>query len=112
MSRADRLAELIKEEISRIIREDISDPRIGFVSITDVDVSPDLKNAKIFVSILGNEDNKKEGMQGLRSATKFIRGKLSHLITTRVMPEIKFIRDDSLEKGSRVLNIISHLGKE
>jgi ribosome-binding factor A len=112
MSRADRLAELIKEEISRIIREDISDPRIGFISITDVDVSPDLKNAKIFVSILGNEDNKKEGMEGLQSATKFIRGKLSPLINTRIMPEIKFIRDDSLEKGSKVLNIISRLEKQ
>jgi len=112
MSRVDRVAELIKEEVSRIIREDVNDPRIGFVSITNVDLSPDLENAKIHISILGNEKNKIEGMAGLHSATSFIRGKLGHLLTTRSVPELKFVRDDSLERGSRVLGIISKLEKE
>ncbi|MFH1683335.1 MAG: 30S ribosome-binding factor RbfA [Candidatus Margulisiibacteriota bacterium] len=112
MSRVDRVAELIKKEISKIIREDVSDPRIGFVSITDVDVSPDLENAKIMVSILANEEKKKESMQGLHSATSFIRGKLGHLLDLRAVPEIKFVRDDSLERGSRVLGIISKLEQE
>ena len=112
MTRVERVAELIREEISEIIREEVSDPRIGFVSITRVDLSPDLENARIYVSILGNEENKKECMRGLNSATKFIRGKLGHLLQMRVVPEIKFVRDDSLEKGSRVLGIISKLERQ
>jgi len=112
VTRAERVAELIREEISKIIREEVSDPRIGFVSITRVDLSPDLENARIFVSILGSENNKKDCMHGLNSATKFIRGKLGHLLEMRVVPEIKFVRDDSLEKGSRVLGIISRLERQ
>jgi ribosome-binding factor A len=111
MTRVERVAELIREEISEIIRENVSDPRIGFVSITRVDLSPDLENAKVFVSILGNEETKKECMCGLESATRFIRGKLGHMLEMRVVPEIRFVRDDSLEKGSRVLGIISRLEK-
>lgn len=112
MTRIERVAELIKEEVSRILREDVSDPRIGFVSLTRVDVSADLENARVFVSILGNEECKRECMSGLRSAASYIRGKLGHLMETRVVPEISFVRDDSLEKGSRVLGIISKLEKE
>lgn len=112
MTRVERVAELIKEEISEIIREEVSDPRIGFVSITRVDLSPDLENASVFVSILGGEEKKRESMNGLRSATNFIRGKLGHMLEMRVVPEIRFVRDDSLEKGSRVLSIISSLEKE
>lgn len=111
MTRVERVVALIKEEVSRIIREDVSDPRIGFVSITDVDLSPDLENAKIMISILANEEKKQECMQGLHSATRFIRGKLGDILEMRIVPEIRFVRDDSLEKGSRVLGIISKLGQ-
>ena len=112
MTRVERVAELIKQEVSRIIREDVNDPRIGFISITGVDLSPDLEIAKVGVSVLGDEDKKKESMRGLQSATSFIRGKLGHLLEMRIVPEIRFVRDDSLEKGSRVLGIISKLKKE
>jgi ribosome-binding factor A len=112
VSRADRLAKFIKEEISKILREDVSDPRIGFVSITDVDLSPDFENANIFVSIFGDEDKKKQAMKGLDSATRFIRGKLGHVLELREVPKILFVRDDSLEKGSKVLGIITKLEKE
>ncbi|OGB88351.1 ribosome-binding factor A [candidate division WOR-1 bacterium RIFCSPLOWO2_02_FULL_46_20] len=111
MTRIERVAELIKKEISGIIREDVSDPRIGFVSITRVDVSSDLENAKVFISILGGENVKKESMHGLQSATNFIRGKLGNLLEMRLVPEIRFVRDDSLEKASQVLGIISKIGK-
>ena len=112
MTRIERVAELLKEEISRIIREDVNDPRIGFISITRVEISPDLEIAKVGISILGDEDKKKESMRGLQSATSFIRGKLGHLLEMRTVPEIRFVRDDSLEKGSQVLGIISKLKKE
>ena len=112
MSRAERLAELLKRDVSEIIREDVSDPRMGFISITKVDISPDLENARIFVSIMGTEKQKRECMQGLDSATGFVRGKLGHMLELRQVPKIYFVRDDSLEKGSRVLGIIAKLEKE
>lgn len=112
MTRADRLAELIKEEISDIIRRRVSDPRIGFVSITDVALSPDLKEAKVYISVFGDENKKKEAMDGLGSATGFIRSELAHILKIRTMPHIRFIRDDSIERGSKVLEIISKLEHE
>lgn len=107
MSRAERLAELVKREISDILREDVSDPRIGFVSLTEVDLSPDLKNCKVFISIFGPEKAKKEAMAGLQSATSFIRGKLAKMLEIRSIPDLVFVRDDSIERGSRVLKLIN-----
>ena len=109
MTRIERVQELIRAEISRIIREDVNDPRIGFVSITRVTISADLENASIMVSILDSEERKTACMFGLQSATSFIRGKLGDALDMKAVPELRFVRDDSLEKGSQVLNIISKL---
>ena len=112
MSRLERFSKLLKEEVSDIIREQVSDPRIGFVSVTDVDVSPDLKNAKIYVSVLGDDKQKSDAMEGLTSATGFVRTKLADMLETRSTPEIRFVQDESIERGSRVLGIISKLENE
>ncbi|OGB90865.1 ribosome-binding factor A [candidate division WOR-1 bacterium RIFCSPHIGHO2_01_FULL_53_15] len=112
MTRQERVEELIKQEVSEILREKVSDPRIGFVSVTAVNVSPDLENASIFVSILGEEKQKAEAMKGLYSATKFIRGELGHRLELRLTPKIRFMRDDSIERGSRVLGLINKLEHE
>ncbi|OGC11107.1 ribosome-binding factor A [candidate division WOR-1 bacterium RIFOXYA12_FULL_52_29] len=112
MTRQERIEGLIQEEISTILREEVNDPRIGFVSITKVEISPDLRNANIHVSIFGDEKQKEEAMDGLRSATRFIRGELGNRVDFRATPEIRFIRDDSLEKGSKVLNLIRKLKNE
>lgn len=112
MSRAERVAALIREEVSEIIFQDVSDPRIGFVSVTGVDISPDLKNARIYISIFGDEKKKQEAMAGLSSATSFVRGKLGNMLELRTVPEIRFIRDDSIERGSRVLDILSQMDKD
>jgi ribosome-binding factor A len=112
MTRPERFAHLLKEEISDIIRTEVSDPRIGFISVTDVSVSPDLKNAKIYVSIMGTEKQKKDAMQGLNSASGFIRRQLAGMLEVRSIPEISFVRDDSLERGSRVLGLLTRLENE
>ena len=112
MSRKERLATMIKKEVSEIIFQKVSDPRIGFVSITAVDLSPDLKNANIFVSVFGNDKQKNDAMLGLTSATAFIRAELSQLLSLRQAPLVKFVRDDSLERGSRVLDLISKIDHE
>jgi ribosome-binding factor A len=112
MTRQQRVEELIRSEVSAIIRKEVDDPRIGFVSITAVDVSPDLENALINVSILGDEKKKTDAMIGLQSATRFIRGELGQRLGLRLVPQITFVRDDSLERGSRVLQIMNKLEHE
>ena len=112
MTRPERFAKLIKEEISEILRQEVSDPRIGFVSVTGVDVSPDLKNARIHISVLGNEKQKVSSMIGLNSAAGYIRSKLATMLETRSTPELSFVQDDSIERGSRVLGVIAKLENE
>jgi ribosome-binding factor A len=112
MKRSDRVEELIRQEVAAILRERVSDPRIHFVSVTEVELSPDLRNATIYVSIYGPEKEKAAAMAGLLSATSFIRGELGHRLALRLTPEIRFVRDDSIERGSKVLGIMQQLTNE
>jgi ribosome-binding factor A len=112
MTRADRVAELIKHEVSDIISRKLSDPRIGFTSVTSVDIGADLKNAKIFVSVYGTPEEKKGTISALISATKYIRGELAGRLQLRDVPEIIFRQDDSIERGAKVFDIINQLHKE
>ncbi len=104
--RTEKLKEFIKEQVSEIILQEVRDPRIGFVSVTDVEVSGDLRHAKIFVSVLGDEDAKTATISGLQSALKFIRGELGRRLQMRFTPEILFRLDTSIERGSRVVSLI------
>jgi len=112
MARADRVAELIKHEVSDIITRKLNDPRVGFTSVTAVDIGNDLKNARIYVSIFGTPEEKKATMDALFSATKFVRGELGHRLQLRDVPEILFRQDDSIEKGAKVFEIINKLQQE
>ena len=110
--RERRVGELLKEEISKIIRREVKDPRIGFVSITDVEVSGDLRHAKVFVSVYGDEQEKEDTMAGLKKATGFIRKLVGDRITTYHTPEIIFRYDDSIEHGVYISNLIKEVRKE
>lgn len=112
MGRADRVAELIKQEVSDIISRKLNDPRIAFTSITAVDIGADLQNARIYVSVLGSEQEKKNTMDALAHATKFVRGELGHRLELREVPQIIFKQDESIERGARVFEIINQLHKE
>ena len=112
MARADRVAELIKQEVSDIISRKLNDPRIGFASITSVDLGADLKNARIYVSVYGEQKEKNDTMAALASATKFIRCELARRMQLRDVPELLFKEDDSIERGSKVFAIINKLEKE
>lgn len=111
-NRPKRLAELLKHEISELVQRHIKDPRIGFVSITDVEVSPDLRHAKVYVSVLGNERERKATVAGLRSAAGFIKRELGRRLRVKHVPEITIIYDESLERGSRILNLIESVVQE
>lgn len=112
--RVARVAELIKREVSQLLFSGIKDERVGLgmVSVTDVDVSGDLQHAKIFVSIYGTEETRAETMAGLKSATGYVRSELGQRIRLRRTPEIVFLEDRSIERGTRVLSLINRLNEE
>ena len=112
MTRLERVSHLLKNEISNIILKEVSDPRIGFISITDVVVTADLKYAKVFISVFGEEEKKKSAFDGLKSAVGFIQKKLGPRLEMKTVPHITFERDDSIERGDRIFGIISKLKKE
>ncbi|MFH1008660.1 MAG: 30S ribosome-binding factor RbfA [Candidatus Latescibacterota bacterium] len=100
--RADRVNDLLQEEISLLIRK-LKDPRIGFVTITGVEVTQDLRYAKIFVSVMGDDETlRAQTLEGLHSAGGFLRRELGRLLTLRRIPELSFRYDDSVERGTRM----------
>jgi ribosome-binding factor A len=105
-NRQRRLGELLKKEISDLVLREIKDPRIGFVSITSVALTADLRHAKVLVSVLGSEQERKASLAGLRSAAGFIRRELSQRLRLKFVPEIKIIYDDSIEHGARIISLI------
>lgn len=107
--RAVRVGELLKEEISQIILREMKDPRIGFVSVTDVVVSGDLRHAKAFISVYGSEKERAETMQGLEQAKGFIRKLVGERVKIHHTPEIIFRYDDSIENGIHISKIINEL---
>ncbi|GBR75314.1 ribosome-binding factor A [Candidatus Termititenax persephonae] len=111
MSRAERLAGLLKAEVGEIILHKLNDQRIGFVSITEVKASADLTTAKIYISCWGGQEEKKKSLRGLISSIPYIRGLLADSLQTRVVPKLRFVLDDSLAEGDRLLTILNKLGK-
>ncbi len=106
--RTNRIAEEMKKEISNIIQNDIKDPRLPkLVSIMAVEVTRDLRYAKVFVSILGSEDEKKEALKGLKSAAGFIRREVGHRMQIRYSPELLFEIDSSIERGVYMSKLIN-----
>lgn len=106
--RAQRVGEEIKKEVSEIIRE-MKDPRIGFVTVVDVEVTNDLRHARVFVSVYGEEAAKKESLEGLQAATGFIRSEIGRRIRLRHTPEIAFKLDSSIERGARINQILNEI---
>lgn len=109
--RANRVAEQIKKEMGDILTTKLKDPRVGFVTVTDVDVTGDLQQATIYVSVLGDEEEKDETLLGLAKATGFIRSEIGSRIRLRKTPEITFEYDEALEYGNRIETILKDLDK-
>jgi ribosome-binding factor A len=110
--RQEKLGELIAAELSSLLRTRVKDPRVGFASITRVEVSGDLRHAKIFVSVMGSPEEREATMRGLKNATGFLRHELAGRITLRYMPELVFKLDRSIEEGARILELIQHIEQE
>ena len=110
--REDQLSGAITRELSDLIRTRMKDPRIGFASITGVELSHDLRYAKVFVSVLGSSEEQRETMRGLGSATGFLRHELAQRLTIRHVPEIAFHLDESIARGARVLDLLKQVQGE
>jgi ribosome-binding factor A len=103
--RPKKVADLIQRELSELIRLEVRDPRVGMVTITSVDVSPDLSHAKIFFTMLDKE-HLKETTQGLQRAASFLRSQLSKRMSMYTTPELRFVYDESVERGDRLSRLI------
>lgn len=110
--RAQRVAELIREEFGRILIEDLSDPRIGFVTVTGVEVSADLRTAKVALSVLGPAGRRRAAMRGLESALPHVRSLLGSRLSLRLVPEILLRLDEGVQHSVRINTILSQLAHE
>lgn len=98
-SRRDRVAEQVRREIAELIRSEVKDPRVGMISITDVEVTPDYAHAKVFFSTLGGSAQVAEVLAGLSKASGFLRRELGKRIRIHTTPQLHFVFDESLERG-------------
>ncbi len=110
--RALRLAEIIKQVVSELILNDLRDPRIGFVSVSDVEVSGDLRLVKIYVSVLGSEAEQKATMQGLESAKGLIRSTIGQAVSLRYTPDVVILYDDSIAHGSELIDLMKKVSDQ
>ena len=110
--RQRQVAELLHEEISLLIQRRVRDPRLGFVTVTGVEMSPDLRVAHVYVSVLGDEGDVEQSLASLRHAAGFFRHELGASLSLRYVPELIFRPDDTLERGLRIDQIIDSLHEE
>ena len=111
--RIERVNSVIREEISQMLQRQVKDPRLGaFITVTEVNTTPDLKHAKIFVSQLGDDVDKRKVLSGLASASGFFRGELAKRLKMRHVPELHFAWDDSIERGDRLSQLIDRVISE
>ena len=106
MGRTDKLDSMLMREISVIISQEINDPKLGFPTVTEVDVAPDLSNAKVYVSFLGKNYMKRDGLEALRRSKGHIKSQLAKRLKLRKIPDLTFIVDDTLDKADRIENIL------
>jgi ribosome-binding factor A len=111
-TRQRRVAELLVQEISDIVRREVHDPRVGFVTITDADVSPDLRHASVYFSVLGDPSQKDETAKALNRAAGFIRSEFARRARMRFVPELRFHFDPSVERGARIHELLEQVRQD
>lgn len=109
--RVGRVGEQIKKELSQILQYEVKDPRIGFITVTGVDVTNDLSQAKVFLSVMGTDQQKEDTLKALASATGFIRSELGKRIRLRKTPELLFQFDTSIEYGTRIEALLQQINE-
>jgi ribosome-binding factor A len=110
--RQQQVSDLIQREISVLIQRELKDPRLGFVTITSVEVSPDLRHARVFYSVMGTPEEQKATQQTLQHASGFLRRELAERIDLRYVPEINFRNDPSIANSDRIARLLSEIEQE
>ena len=108
--RIERLNNLFRQEISELLQRQVKDPRLGnFIAVTEVSIAPDLKYARIFVSHMGSDEERRETLSALAAASGFFRRELAKRIRIRYIPELNFQWDDSIERGIHLIELIDQI---
>lgn len=110
--RVNRVGEQMKKELGDIISRKIKDPRVGFVTVTDVQVTGDLQQAKVYISVLGDEQQREDTLKGLAKAKGFIRTEIGQRIRLRKTPELIFEFDETMAYGNRINSLIHELHRD
>jgi len=110
--RTSRVEEASREVLSEVLAREVKDPRVGFVTITSVRVSPDLRHAKVFLSVLGDEDEVTRSMAGLASARGYMRSALGQHLRIKYLPEIEFVLDRAGEEALRLSSLMREVASE
>lgn len=111
--RIERVNSLIRQEISELLQRQVKDPRLGnFIAVTEVNTSPDLKHARVYVSHMGDSEEKEEVLKALASASGFLRSKMAKSLKLRYTPELSFHWDNSIERGDRLLQMLDNIASE
>lgn len=108
-TRQEKVKELLKEEISEILQREMKDPRLGFVTVTDAEVTSDLRHAKVFVSVLGSDEERNRNMKILKNSERFIRQALGKRVKIKVLPEIHFTLDTTADHSIRILELLEQV---
>lgn len=108
-ARTDRIDELLRQEIGQILSREVQDPRIGFVTVTDVETAPDLSTARVWVSVIGQPQEREQTLKALGRAMPFVRHELGSRIRLRRIPELHLREDDTAQRGTRVLRLLAEL---
>jgi ribosome-binding factor A len=111
-TRTERVEELLKVEISDMIHRDLKDPRLGFVTVTDAEVTKDLRHAKVYISVMGDEKTREESLAVLQRAAGHIRSEFGRRVHIKIVPEITFRMDTAIETGSRIFELLEKVKRD
>jgi ribosome-binding factor A len=104
--RQEKIQEQLVHEVSEMIQRELKDPRLGFITITGAEISRDLRHGKIFISVLGDEEAKKQSFLALKSASGMLRGEFARRAHLRVAPELTFVEDEGIARGQRIFELL------
>lgn len=111
-TRQEKVQELLKQEVADILRRDFKDPRLGFITVIDTQITSDLRHAKVWVSVMGTEEEREANMKILKRSQHFVRQEFGKRVKMKTLPDIEFILDTSVDKGMRIFELLQRINKE
>lgn len=110
--RARRVGQAVQEELARLFIKGLKDPRIGFLTITGVKMTPDLRSGTVFYSVMGDEAAKRETAAGLKAAVGYLKRELGRVLKLRHIPDLRFVYDESIDRGARIEELLQEVKKQ